>query len=299
MTLKCLSDLPSQKRCAVIINVNTKWVTTLALLSALRYAQMPVLIIDCESKDGSIEHFERLMGKHEFYLLAAPLKPHGNTLDWLFENIDAEKVLLLDSDAEILNGAIFDIIEKTDSSRVFGWGFLHGPGWMTKVQLGYDHERLGLYQERMWIPFSMLDVCKVREALKAGFSFLSHLYYNDFAPSQRISRLLFSRFRHPRWVRSRLPILNIFRKTYYNSKPSYLCCDTGADIFQYLRYEQGYVFVGIPADVHEKYISHFHGVTRKLLDGQDSNATSIDDVANTIYERLREAYGVVVEKEAK
>jgi hypothetical protein len=72
---------------------------------------MPVLVIDCESKDGSFEHFKAMMQSHSFDLLSAPLKPHGLTLDWLFASIQADNVLLIDSDAEILNGAILEIME--------------------------------------------------------------------------------------------------------------------------------------------------------------------------------------------
>jgi hypothetical protein len=293
MTINRLSDLPAIKRCVVIINVGTKWVTTLALLSAMRYAQMPVLVIDCESKDGSWEYFENLMTKHEFFLLSAPLRAHGHTLDWLFKNIPVEHVLLMDSDTEILNRTILNIIDDTEHyARIFGWGFVQGPQWMTKVQMGFDHEKLGLYQERMWLPFAMLDTAKIREALDAGLSFIDHIRYNDFAPSVQISKLLYSRFQRERWVRSRLKFLNPFRKTYYNSKPSYLYCDTGADIFQHLRYERGYLFAGIHADINDKYISHFHGVTRRTLHPGDTNAASVDDVLMKVYVRLRRVYGV-------
>src|SRR5215472_5401835 len=98
MRLESIRDLKAADAQAVIINAGTKHAATLALLSALRYAGMPVLLIDCESKDGSLEHFSRLMETHEFDLLSAPLKSHGGTLDWLFDVVPAEKVLLIDSD---------------------------------------------------------------------------------------------------------------------------------------------------------------------------------------------------------
>jgi glycosyltransferase involved in cell wall biosynthesis len=300
MTINKIADLPAVKRRTVIINVNTKWVTTLALLSALRYAQMPVLVIDCESKDGSGEYFEKLMKDYEFDFLTAPLKPHGLTLDWLFKHISAEHVLLIDSDTEILNRTILNIMDDTlDDPRIFGWGFIHGPEWLTKVQMGFDHEKFGLYQERMWMPFTMLNTAKIREALDAGFSFIDRTIYNDFPPVPRLSKFLYSRFRHERWVRSRLIFLNPFRRTFYNAKPSYVCCDTGADIFQHLRYERDYLFVGFQAAVHDKYISHFHGVTRRILNSQDANSTSIDTVWNAILTRLREEYGIAVPSDGK
>ena len=61
MLLQNLSELSYEAELAVIINVNTKLVTTLALLSVIKYASMPVLLIDCESNDGSLEHFISLM----------------------------------------------------------------------------------------------------------------------------------------------------------------------------------------------------------------------------------------------
>jgi len=61
---------PAIERC-VIINVSTKVFTTLALMGALKYARMPVLVVDCESTDGSYEHFQDLLHKYEFDLVAA------------------------------------------------------------------------------------------------------------------------------------------------------------------------------------------------------------------------------------
>lgn len=57
MLIQSLSDLAPEPERAIIINVNTKLVTTLALLSTIRHAGMPVLLIDCESTDGSLRHF--------------------------------------------------------------------------------------------------------------------------------------------------------------------------------------------------------------------------------------------------
>jgi 3-dehydroquinate dehydratase len=66
MHLKTLSSLKATDEQAVIINVGTKAVTTLALLRALKYARMPVIVIDCESTDGSLEHFSEMMKAYDF-----------------------------------------------------------------------------------------------------------------------------------------------------------------------------------------------------------------------------------------
>ena len=295
MIVQSLSDLPAIENRAIIINVSTKWVTTLALLSALRHAQMPVLVIDCESRDGSFEHFKVLMQRYSFDLLRAPLKPHGLTLDWIFGNIQAENVLLIDSDAEILNRVILEIMEDAmKDPRFFGAGFTHGPEWLTKTQTGLDHTRLGLYQERMWIPLCMLNTVKLRQALADGFSFIDRIQYNDLPQFPRLSKRLFNRFHNKKLANTRLRFLDPFRRTYYNSKPSYIHCDTGADIFQHLRYTLDYLFAGLPAHMHGKYVSHFHGVTRKVLDPKDFNSTSLDSIMDCIFTRLREEYGIAV-----
>ena len=98
MILSDLKYLATSHNQAVIINVGTRQVTTLALLSALRHAQMPVLLIDCESNDGSWDYFTRLMEDRPFDMLSAPLRQHGETLDWLFQNINCDNLLLIDSD---------------------------------------------------------------------------------------------------------------------------------------------------------------------------------------------------------
>ena len=47
---------------AVIINCSTREQTTLALVSALRHARLPVTVIDCESTDGSYPFFAAAPG---------------------------------------------------------------------------------------------------------------------------------------------------------------------------------------------------------------------------------------------
>src|SRR5215813_2076134 len=103
MVLNDLNELPPVPELAVIINVGTKYVTTLALLSALRFAQMPLVVLDCQSQDGSFQWFENLLHHYDFSLMRAKLRRHGETLDWIFRTVRSERVLLVDSDVEVLN----------------------------------------------------------------------------------------------------------------------------------------------------------------------------------------------------
>ena len=193
MILSDLKYLATSHNQAVIINVGTRQVTTLALLSALRHARMPVLLIDCESNDGSWDYFARLMADHPFDMLSAPLRQHGETLDWLFRTVDCANLLLVDSDLEILNGDIVRWMTRLiEQNHVFGSGFTHGPCWL------HDNPGVGYYQERMWIPITLLKTACVRQALDDGKSFSASMIYNDFARPAFLSKCLASRFYFPR-----------------------------------------------------------------------------------------------------
>jgi hypothetical protein len=289
MIFKSIGEIPWAEERAVIINVGTKAVSTLALMAALRHARMPVLLIDCEYGDGSLEHFTRLHASHDFDLLSAPLRKHGHALDWLFSNIPAAKVLLVDSDLEILGPEIVDLARtlidgSLDGETVFGAGFTHGPCWI------HDHPGIGWYQERMWIPFCFLRVDLVREALAAGRSFIDREIPNDF-PVRAVARALRQRFKIPGFRRLRLRVLDPFRRSYYGQKPAYVYCDTGADVFQHLKYDRGWRYAGIPAELHRRFVTHFHGATRRTLDPKDANSLQeggTDEVAR----RLEKVYGV-------
>src|SRR3954470_10788093 len=103
MQIADITDIRDTPEIAVIINVGTRYVSTLALLSTLRYVRVPTVMLDCESTDGSYEWFKRLMKDYDFHLMSAPLRQHGETLDRIFQRTQAERVLLVDSDAEALN----------------------------------------------------------------------------------------------------------------------------------------------------------------------------------------------------
>jgi hypothetical protein len=291
MLITNIKDLKPANSQAVIINAGTKLVTTLALMSTLKYAGMRVLVIDCESKDGSMEYFCKLMDEYDFDVFSAPLRQHGDMLDWLFMNIPADKVLLIDSDAEILCPEIITTMKDfIDNELVFGTGFVHGPEWLDdRHGAGYQ---VGYYQERMWIPLAFLKVSLVREAILNRYSFLDHIVYNDFAPSQFISKVLYQRFRFRFLKNSRLSWLNYFKRSFYGLKPCYLYCDTGADIFQYLKYKRGYDYVGYPARINSKFVGHYHGITRLLLNPSDNNGTVISDIITHVKKRLMEIYKI-------
>jgi len=314
MILHDIAELPPAQEQVVITNLSTKIVTTLAMLSVLKYAEMPVLIIDCQSNDGSFEYFSKLMKDFKFDLLSAPRRYHGTTLDWLFSHVPSQKVLLVDSDAELLNSEIIKLAhEFIDDENTFGFGFIDGPCWWEQhevvrlfpEQVLTEYPR-GYYEERPWLPFTMLKTCMVQEALQAGRSFDMRRAWNDFAPSQLISRILLRRYGLKRYLlkhyhvsifrNSDLSWLNPFKRSFHGHKPSWILYDTGADVYEYLKYQRNYDFVGLPARFHSRYVSHLWGVSRLVADQSDTPGTPLNNAQDIARKRLKEVYGFSPER---
>lgn len=290
MLLQSLSELAAETERAVIINVNTKIVTTLALLSAIRHAGMPVLLIDCESTDGSLSHFLALMERYEFDILTAPLRTHGQTLDWLFKNTTAEKILLVDSDLEIQNPDIITFFkEYIDEPQVFGCGFINGPSWLREIAFqGTDLEN-ALYHERPWIPLTLLKVAPIREALSQGKSFVDFYLDNEYSLLSPFNKLR-SRYKLLHRILKRGPIE--LRRSCHALKPAAIFYDTGARIFEYLRYERLMFFVGLPEPFHQRFVTHFFGTTRNALKPSDTHGGGgLAKISDRVRRRLLEVYG--------
>ena len=300
MLINSLTALGHRSEQAVIINVGTNLVSTLALASAIRFTRMPVLLIDCKPSrssdssasfvdDGSFAHFKELMQRWDFDLLEMPLNRHSKTLDRLFAEIPAEKVLLVDSDLEILNDEIFSLMRQfIDIERVFGAGLVEGPNWMSK-HTGFT--RHGYFEERMWIPLTMLKVEPVRAALRDGHSFGEKQVFNDFAPSKTISRLIGSlRYRLPRLAHRQLAWLDAFKETHHGAKPWLVWYDTGAQLYRQLKYVEDYQFVGLPAEFHTRYARHFSGITNNKLNPGHNLGTSLEEIESYARWRLHELY---------
>lgn len=308
-----LTELPPVAERVVIINCGTRWVTTLALMSAMKVARSPVLLIDCESRDGSQVHFSRLAKKYQldFYWLEWPLRPHAAALDCLFKDIAAETVLLVDSDLEITDPNV--IVTMREALRTqndcYGAGFLHGPSWM-----GEDHglySRAAWYSERMWIPCVLLRTREIKAALAQGQSFAARRTYHDFPKHPTLSRIAGVRFELPfirRWPLYR-PRSNGTVQTLpiepSEHMPSFVEYDTGADLHVWLQSE-GKNFAKLPLHLWGR-LNHLHGITRAalanplfkpvlIIRGDWKNAfTQQKDVEKVIKERLRTEHDVSLE----
>ena len=267
-----LTDLPFTATRAVIINCGTKWVTSLALASVLANTDCPVLVIDCESKDGSAFHFQRLarMCGLDFHWLPWPLRTHPDALDALFQSVPSDFVLLVDSDIELLSRRVFAGMTSgiAADASAYGAGFLHGPAWM-----GPEHglpSCTGYYAERMWIPLVLLRTASIGRALEAGCSFANRRPFFEIPDWPLLSRWIGYRYRvrgirhlriPGRWRRRRMPSVEIDGKY-----PAFIEYDTGADLHRQLQ-KDGYSFARLPEELWGD-VRHYHGVTRAGLAGR-------------------------------
>lgn len=300
---------PANNRC-VIINCSTKWVTSLALLSALRHAKCPVLLINCESTDGSRAHFERLARSNavEFDWLEWPLRPHPDALDRLFDEIVDERVLLCDSDLELRSSAVVPAMQSAleASSQAYGAGFLHGPEWLGEAH--GSEPFTGYYAERMWIPLVLLRTSVVRAARKRGLSFSGARRSGEFSRAPAPLRWL-SRRRWMRWsdgspARRRQPIPGLPAHLALPNAPypRFVDFDTGALLHAELQ-AMGHPFAPVDPALWGE-VTHYHGVTRatvatgnrKLLQAMGllstKNESSQQAISAVVMQRLRNEYRV-------
>lgn len=274
----------------VIINCSTRELTALALVSALRHGGLPVTVVDCESTDGSVAFLQRLQQQLPFTLAHLPLRRHGVTLDRIFRETRRSALLLLDSDAEILDSRLLPAMQDALAPGTYGSGFLHAGEWLPVAHGG--GERKGWYAERMWIPCVMLDAALVAEALAAGQSFQQHVIGNEFPQWPWVSNLLSQRFRVPGLRRLALDRWRAQRREYHGATPHYIYCDTGAQMHDYQTRRRGQKFADLGAAWWPNAVAHFHGVTRRKLRPGMRNSADVAASRAQAIARITSHYGV-------
>jgi glycosyltransferase involved in cell wall biosynthesis len=285
-----LQELAPSAARAIIINCSTKLVSTLALLSAIKQTGMPVLLIDCESTDDSLKWFQQLMGQYSFDLLSLPLRPHGITLDRLFNETKDEALLLIDSDLEIINPAVIsDVRQAMVAPSVYGAGFLHRGGDMALQ--GHTKVNSGRYMDRMWIPFSFLKVASVRAALARAATFMHSRDYLEFPWNKSISKLLYARHRVPLVKNISLDAFTEARERIHGERFAFREYDTGARVHDDL-IKNGLHFADLGEPHFSSSVKHYHGVTRATLANGQANATAPNLIANEVRARLASVYDI-------
>ncbi|MGQ0615841.1 MAG: hypothetical protein ACT4PW_02445 [Acidimicrobiia bacterium] len=307
MLVASLSELPAARSRTVVINVGTDLVATRAVLSATDVVGGPVLVVNCDPTEASRWRFGCLARERQFDLIEAPTLMHGQTIDWLFRGLHDERLLLLDSDAEVRSADFVTWMQrKLDHPLAFGAGFTWGPFMITEEWLAPADSIL--YMERPWVPCVLFKSSAIDIALAAGRSFAAKFIPNDVAVSRKVSNFLASRWGPPWGTQSvrfsqlpgpvkermktmRLDGLRFARRRYSGLKPSMACYDTGGDVYEYLKIDREMLFAGIPMELADGEVHHYSGVTRYALYGRSALDTDPDEVAQEILDRLDHVYG--------
>jgi hypothetical protein len=251
------TELRSLSVIAVIINCGTHWLTSLALVSTLKAVDFPVLLVNCGDTSAAYRHFSRLGAEWQldFFYCDMPLRKHGETLDRIFSELTVDFVLLVDSDVEVLDRTVvarmLDCLRR--SHKLYGCGLLHGPEAMDERH-GF-RANVMFYQQRMWIPFVLLRVSAIGEALRNQQSFLQFRTYSELPGWPTLSKVLAVRF----WLPLR-KLLGLAVRPYCSSMSAPIAeYDTGAAVHEYLT-QRGREFRTFPE--LECSVVHLHGATR-------------------------------------
>ena len=228
--------------------------------------------------------------------MRAPLRPHGAALDWIFQSTRAESILLVDSDMEVLNGEMFEMMRtRLRAKNVYGAGYFQKGGWL-ETHYGTEEPLatgIGYYKSRPWIPFAMFRVEPLRMVLASSASFRHALAFNDVPQLPVLSRLLYRRFRVCFFRHRPLRVLNVFRREYEGQRPAYVFFDTGAQIHEVLS-ARGMSFGDVGPGVPPWSLKHLQGVTRDLLQGPSSDARNAAESESSVLEKLRNEYALKV-----
>lgn len=270
---------------ALIINVDTRPVTVLAVLSLVAGSRWPLTIVECSRDPEEARYFRRLADCLGVGFERLPLQPHGRTLDRLFRETEADRLLLMDSDAELLDPALLPALEAGLADPLaFGSGFRQQGNWAVEAGIPY-----AWYAERMWMPLCLMDVAAVRRALDAGISFMHRKHFNDVAGWPRLSRLLAARRHLPGLRRLSLDWLKPWRREIFGERPAFVYYDTGADVFAHLT-AAGFRYAELDWAWQRRCVAHHHGVTRRRLRRLDRNSLAYRHARDLARAAIRERY---------
>lgn len=270
---------------AVCINVGTAPVTAIALLSLRRYFAGPIRLVEC-SQDEADKRLMRRLAEHLGLIYEdRPLKPHGDTLDQLFQDSQRAALLLVDSDLELLSDLpVRALVEYAERPSVAAAGFVQEGHWA--VMGGMPH---AWYAARLWMPLAWFRVAPVGRLLSQGVSFRARRTPNEFPAWPRLARMLSLRSRLPGVRRLGLDFLSHWRGEIDGVRPSFVYHDTGADVYRTLL-AGGDQISPLDWTLQREQLNHLHGATRSRLTWLMPNATSWRMAQTQARRRLLEAY---------
>ncbi len=286
--ISTLSELPKFDTVAFIIGIDTRIFTTLAAVSAARHLAVPLLLIDGYSNDGSFETLRSLDLPTTSYLVRMERRVHGLLIDLLMWQLNAKRVLLIDSDVEVKSPAAFNAMtasleaEKTNDPILWGAGYAHGDHDMASD--GMPH---AWFPKRPWIPFALFDRARCVEMLNAKSSFEAKHIGNEFRGSW-IANLLVKRAYFTRTQRWALSVLAPFRGERRGQRAAFYIYDTGALIYEAAE-SRSWTFADIGGTLIAESVAHYDGATRSA---ERSRWQGHSDAELRLLDTLRTQYAV-------
>jgi hypothetical protein len=229
-----------------------------------------ITLIDSEPTSAGRHRLQRLANQVKGVVIEAPLLRHGAMLDLLFTSLRDNRLLLLDSDAEITSDILDRMRRDLEADDVYGSGWVHGPTWLHGV-FGDEHAAdsyTGWYLQRPWVPCAMLKREPVADAIASGTGFREGLIPNDIPRLRSLNRLMLARLFVPGLRRLRLTTLASLRREFDGQRPNFCYADTGAILHRALL-GRGLRFSGPDAvQTGTDGVRHQHGATRAALAGR-------------------------------
>jgi hypothetical protein len=259
--ISSLDELPEIDTIGIVIGIDTRIFTTLAVVSAARHLGIPLLIIDGYSNDRSYETLRELDLPVESWLIRMERRIHGIFIDKLMRELKAARVLLIDSDLEVRDaGAFAAMVRALDTAAqtnnpTYGAGCSHGDHDMAND--GMPHV---WFPRRPWIPFTLFDRARAIQLIDTPSTFEAKRIGNEF-PIQWIANLLLKRGHFQFSKGWQWNVLAPLRGVRRGARAAFYIYDTGALVFEAAE-TRHWSFADIGWDTMNASVVHHEGATR-------------------------------------
>ncbi|MGL5001667.1 MAG: hypothetical protein ACRDAM_01875 [Casimicrobium sp.] len=288
LLIATLEELSEVDTIGIVIGIDTRIFTTLAVVSSAHHLRIPLLLIDGYSNDGSLETLRELDLPVESWLIRMERRVHGVLIDKLVRELRSKRVLLIDSDVEVKTPAAFEAMTvamdscASDRDNIYAAGCSHGDHSMEND--GMPHV---WFPRRPWIPFTLLDRVRCLELVEQQTTFEAKRIGNEF-PVQWVASLLLKRGHFAFSKSWQFAFLEPLRKTRRGVRAAFYIYDTGALIYETAELRQWH-FADIGWETMNASVLHYEGATRST-EVQRWTGESEDELNLTT--RLAEKYGV-------
>jgi hypothetical protein len=286
--ISTLAELREIDTIGIVIGIDTRIFTTLAVASSAHHLRIPLLLIDGYSNDGSFETLRELDLPVESWLIRMERRVHGLLIDKLVRELRATRLLLIDSDVEVKEATAFNAMvlamnaSSLAASGVYAAGCSHGDHTMEND--GMPHV---WFPRRPWIPFTLLDRARCRELVDRNSTFEAKRIGNEF-PVQWIANLLLKRGHFAFSKGWQFSFLEPLRGVRRGARAAFYIYDTGALIYEAAEACQ-WRFAEIGWDTMNASVVHYEGATRST---ESKRWTGASEAEKVLLAKLKDSYHI-------